>query len=129
MKLILYNLLLLGTALMPIQGCTQKIQKMNYNTLYQNWRHTINAMPHYSKTTAYTQVEEFRELVQQGEGIVSFLEEKLQKNDGLDFVLAIAIVQIKKWDSNKFPATDMTELRKLVLAQLESERKQEKKKN
>jgi hypothetical protein len=103
--------------------CTNKISKMNEDDLYVSWRKAVDALPPYSKTTAYTQLPAFKELVKQGEAIVPMLEEKVRKNEGLDFILAIAIVQIRKWDSEKFPFTDMTEYRKLVLEKLEFERK------
>lgn len=77
-------------------------------------------MPPYSKTTAYTNLREFDDIVACGKGILPLLRKKIQEGKGVDFVLSVAVVKIMGWPEDQFPTTDMTQLRVSVLRKLDN---------
>ena len=89
------------------------MSQQQFIALYEKWESVVQAMPHYSKTTAYTDLQEFSDIVACGRGVVPLLHAK-----GMDFVLCLAVVKIMGWPSEQFPTTDMTELRSRVLQKL-----------
>jgi hypothetical protein len=105
-----------STGSASIQSDTVSYQR--YTAVYQKWRATTEAMPPYSKTTAYTTLQEFSDIVACGKGIVPLLREKIEEGNGMDFVLSIAVVKIMGWPDEQFPTTDMTQHRANVLHRL-----------
>ena len=91
-----------------------------YETLYEKWHAATEAMPAYSKTTAYTGLREFLEIAACGKDIVPLLRQKIKADAGMDFVLSLAVIKIMGWQFEEFPTTDMTQLRADVLKRLES---------
>ena len=65
-----------------------------YEDLYRTWRAAIEGKRHLSKSSAYTDIAEYRAIVDQGVSIVPFLIEKLRADEDLDFFLADAVITI-----------------------------------
>lgn len=95
------------------------MNQQQYVALYNKWQGAVKAMPSYSKTTSYTNLQEFSDIIACGRGIVPLLHQKIKQDEGMDFVLCLAVIKIMRWPDEQFPSTDMTELRSRVLQKLE----------
>ena len=95
-----------------------KAMNDKYIKLYQSWKRATETMLPYSKTTVYTNLNEFKKIAACDLGIIPFLKQKIEEDQRMDFVLAIAVVKIEKWPEAEFSTTDMTRYRQLVLVKL-----------
>ena len=104
----------------PPSPYSETVNQQRYAVLYERWRTATEAMPPYSKTTAYTTLKEFSDIVACGKGIVPSLRERIKENIGVDFVLSVAVIRVMGWPDEQFPTTDITQLRDSVLQRLEN---------
>lgn len=88
---------------------------------YAKWKARMKDMPPYSKSTAYTSLSEYQDFIALGLEAVPFLLQKLRENEGMDFLLADAIINIKGWDPTSFPQTDLEKRRLAVIEKLEDD--------
>lgn len=126
------HMITLGLVAMFFFGCKQEpvapgtpttyrdsMNQQQYVALYNKWHSAVKAMPPYSKTTAYANLQEFSDIIACGRGIVPLLHAKIKEDEGMDFVLCLAVIKIMGWPDGQFPSTDMTELRGRVLQKLD----------
>jgi hypothetical protein len=85
---------------------------------YEKWKNAIKKMPHYSKSTAYVQIPEYRDIVGLGSKCIPFLLDKLIKNREVDFFLTDAVIEILNWNNEDFPQTDLEKKRLTVIKKL-----------
>lgn len=82
-------------------------------------RHTPDARP--SRTGDYVALPSFREIVALGEPAVPLLAQQMARDEGLDFMLAYAVLEIRGWDRREFVGGSEQDLRDQVLARLRDE--------
>ena len=78
-----------------------------FENKYAKWAQRIAEMPPYSKSTAYTKLPEYREIVQLGSKALPCIVKKSMSEQGLDFLLCDAIIEISGWAKDEFPITDL----------------------
>jgi len=88
---------------------------------YEKWKTVVDSMPPYSKSTAYTNLPEFEDIVKLGSDALPILLQKLVNNRGLDYILADAVIRIKGWKPHEFSQTDLEERRTSVIRKLKKE--------
>lgn len=91
---------------------------MEFQSKYSAWKARCDAMPPYSKTAPYTNLPEFQEIIKLGKSAIPELKKKIQEDNGLDFVLSVAVIEIMGWDKTEFHQRDMTTLRNKTLLKL-----------
>jgi hypothetical protein len=92
--------------------------EQEFEDRYQKWIQAVDAMPRYSKSTAFTQLPEYRSLVALGPPAVPLLATKLAKNGPSDLFLSDAIIKILELDPGQFNQTHLQEKRVQVLDEL-----------
>ena len=85
---------------------------------YQKWIQAVDDMPRYSKSTAFTQLPEYRSLVALGPPALPLLATTLANNGPNDLFLSDAIIEILELDPGQFNQTDLQEKRAQVLDEL-----------
>ena len=85
---------------------------------YQKWSQVVDAMPRYSKCTAFTRLPEYRSLVALGPPAIPLLGKRLANNGPNDLFLSDAIIEILELDPGRFNQTDLQEKRAQVLEEL-----------
>ena len=93
-----------------------------FNNRYKKWKDAVNDMPHYSKSTAYTQLPEYRDIIALGMACIPLLKDKLKKNKSFDFFLTDAVIEILDLDPEGFNQTDLEKKRVEVLEKLNEEK-------
>ena len=93
----------------------------HYISLYENWQRAVEKMPPYSKSTPYTDLPEFADIVASGRGIVPLLREKIRNGKDIDIMLSLAVIKIMGWSEERFSNQDLTELTRQVLEELDRE--------
>lgn len=96
--------------------------RQEFNSHYKKWKVAVNDMPHYSKSTAYTQLPEYRDIIALGMPCIPLLKDKLKKNKPLDFFLTDAVIEILDLDPEGFNQTDLEKKRVEVLEKLNEEK-------
>lgn len=86
---------------------------------HKKWTTAAESMPFYSKSTAYTDLSEYRDIVALGPDVLPLLLQKLKANRGMDFLLVDAIIEIQGWDPEDFPQTDIGKKRLAVIEALD----------
>ena len=89
-----------------------------FDDRYRKWIQAVDGMPRYSKSTAFTQLPEYRSLVALGPPAVPLLAKHLAENGPNDLFLSDAIVEILELDPGQFNQTDLQEKRTQVLDEL-----------
>jgi hypothetical protein len=89
-----------------------------FEARYQEWIQAVEAAPRYSKSTAFTQLPEYRSLVALGPAALSPLAKHLANNGPNDLFLSDAIIEILELDRGQFNQTDLQEKRAQVLDEL-----------
>ena len=102
------------------QNKQMKNKESHFEQLYINWIDATQQKRHYSKSTAYTELEEFQAIINEGDKIIPFLTQKLIKNQDIDFFLTDAVIAIKQWDIEEKYKTDIEMKRKIVLEKLKN---------
>lgn len=97
------------------------VRPKRLDELYAGWRRHVDANSHRSKSTAYTNCPEFRSIVEFGPACIPYLKEKIEADDGLDFMLSLAVIEIMKWDPAEFSLTELRRCREQVLNRLNSD--------
>jgi hypothetical protein len=97
------------------QMSVDKETQQLHDDAYQRWRNATKVMPPYSKTTAYSNLQEFRDIIECGKPILPLLHRKIEDDEGVDFVLSLAVIKIMGWPDEQFSTTNMTQLRDDVL--------------
>jgi hypothetical protein len=95
-----------------------KSPEQEFEDRYQKWIQAVDAMPRYSKSTAFTQLPEYRSLVAVGLPAVPLLAKKLAKKGPNDLFLSDAIIEILELDPGQFNQTHLQEKRAQVLDEL-----------
>ncbi len=92
--------------------------KRDFEARYSAWSKAIATMPPYAKVTAYTKIPEYRAIVDLGLEALPYIQQKIEEDRSLDFVLCEAVVEICGWLRDEFPITDMGARRNAVLEKL-----------
>ena len=86
-----------------------------FQTRYEKWKERIGAMPPYSKTTAYTQIPEYRQIILLGRDALPYILDKIERDHEMDFVLCDAVIEICGWSPEEFATTDVGARRDAVV--------------
>jgi hypothetical protein len=100
-----------------------------FENKYAKWVQRIAEMPSYSKSTAYTKLPEYREIVQLDSKALPCIVKKSMSEQGLDFLLCDAIIEISGWSKDEFPATDLGARCEAVVEKFRRSESQKKKSN
>ena len=99
-------------------GCAMRRPEQEFEDRYQRWIQAVDAMPRYSKSTAFTQLPEYRSLVELGAPAVALLAQRLASNGPNDLFLSDAIIEILQVDPGQFNQTDLQAKKAQVLDEL-----------
>lgn len=94
------------------------MMEARFEHLYLAWRSESEALFPSSYSATYTQLPQFKAMIDLGEPAVPYLEKKLRANKGMDFMLADAIIAIMHWKSADFSESNRTLRRVEVLNRL-----------
>ena len=95
----------------------------NFDNLFDAWRAKIDKMPQFSKSTSYTKIHEFIQIVSLGHQASSRIVEKIEGMEFPNFFLVDALVAIEEWDPSEFENIDNYQGRaKLALEKYKSPR-------
>jgi hypothetical protein len=89
-----------------------------FERLYSAWHVESDAIRFSSNTYDYIGLPSYRKIVALGKAALPALEQKMAEDQGLDFMLAFAVVEICGWDRREFRGGSEQEFRDRVLRKL-----------
>ena len=115
-----------------LAGCRQDDKEMSqtsrdsysdatFDEAYSAWRLKVTEFKLLSKTYPIQELPEYHAIHALGEKALPKLKEKLQVNDGMDFVLCDIIIELKRWDIDEFAKYDRGRRSREVLDRLNAE--------
>lgn len=96
----------------------QEVTKEEFEQQYSAWHQECEKISLSSNTYDYIGLPSYRKIVAFGKPALQFLEEKMEEDKGLDFMLAFAVVEICGWDREEFRGGSEQEFRDRVLRKL-----------
>ena len=96
----------------------QELTKAEFERQYSAWHEECETIKFSSNTYDYIGLPSYRKIVGLGTPALTFLEEKMEGDKGLDFMLAFAVVEICGWDREEFRGGSEQEFRDRVLRKL-----------
>ena len=89
-----------------------------FERLYSAWHQEAEKIRFSSNTYEYIGLPSYRKIVAMGKPALPALEQKMAEDQGLDFMLAFAVVDICGWDRREFKGGSDQEVRDRVLRKL-----------
>lgn len=86
----------------PKAAATEISARRECEQFYQEWQVEKEKIRHSSRTGDYIGLSGYRKLVGLGKPALPFLEEKLAAAQGMDFMLAYAVIEINGWNRSDF---------------------------
>jgi len=124
MKLLL-SLFATAFCFVVFAGCHQQIRppleeatKGEFERQYAAWHQECEAISFSSNTYDYIGLPSYRKIVALGKPALPYLEQKMEEDKGLDFMLAFAVVEICGWGKQEFQRGSEQEFRDRVLRKL-----------
>ncbi len=102
----------------PLLAPPKKKTVAEFERLYSAWHQECETIRFSSNTYDYIGLPGYRKIVAIGKPALPSLEQKVAQDNGLDFMLAFAVVEICGWDRQEFRGGSEQEFRDRVLRKL-----------